>query len=248
MNEKLTKSIMIRRLKKDVAKFLPPKQRIIVPLELDNRAEYERCQEDTIAFIQEHAGTEAAARASRAKVLTQMEKLKQLAVKGKIKMCIKWIDDFIDEEKLVVFCTHTNVIKQLVSKFKGECVYIDGSVSQKDRQKAVDKFQTDPDCRLFVGNLKAAGVGITLTAASATATIELGWVPGLHDQAEDRVNRIGQEASSISAYYLLADDTIDIDVAKMLDSKRKMITGVLDGTKVEEHDLLIELMKKYGSQ
>jgi len=248
LNEKLTKSIMIRRLKKDVAKFLPPKQRIIVPLELDNRAEYERCQEDTIAFIQEHAGTEAAARASRAKVLTQMEKLKQLAVKGKIKMCIKWIDDFIDEEKLVVFCTHTNVIKQLVSKFKSECVYIDGSVSQKDRQKAVDKFQTDPDCRLFVGNLKAAGVGITLTAASATATIELGWVPGLHDQAEDRVNRIGQEASSISAYYLLADDTIDIDVAKMLDSKRKMITGVLDGTKVEEDDLLIELMKKYGSQ
>ena len=97
---------------------------------------------------------------------------------------------------------------------------------------------------MFVGNIKAAGTGITLTAASSTCFLELSWTPGEHDQAEDRVHRIGQEADSVNAYYLLADGTIENDISEMLDEKRKILVSVLDGKEVEEKGMLTELMKR----
>lgn len=245
LHKRLTESIMIRRLKKDVLTDLPLKQRSIIPMEIDNYKEYKKCQDDVIQYIRDNSGSAAAMKAAGAEALVKFEKLKQLAVKGKLKMAIKWIEDYIQDEKLAVFCTHKIVIKELREKFEG-AVHIDGDVSQVNRQKAVDKFQTDKDCKLFIGNIKAAGVGITLTAASSTAFLELAWTPGSHDQAEDRVNRIGQKASSINAYYLLADNTIETEIAALLDSKRKTIDAVLDGIETEDSDLLIELMKKYG--
>jgi SWI/SNF-related matrix-associated actin-dependent regulator 1 of chromatin subfamily A len=248
LHKRLTESIMIRRLKKDVLKDLPQKQRSIIPMEIDNFPQYKKCQDDVIAYIRDHSGSKAAMKAAGAEALVKFEKLKQLAVKGKIKMAVQWVEDYIQDEKLVVFCTHKEVIETLREKFKDVCVHIDGSVSQINRQKAVDRFQNDDDCKLFIGNIKAAGVGITLTSASSTAFLELAWTPGAHDQAEDRVNRIGQKASSINAYYLLADNTIETEIAGLLDSKRKTIDAVLDGRETEDSDLLIELMKKYGGK
>ena len=227
------KYTMIRRLKKDVLPDLPAKIRTVIPVEITNRKEYNQ-------MVSELNDSD-----SPAIQLTRIEKLKQLVVEGKIDSCISWINDFlVSEEKLVVFCTHKKIISILENEFNGKCVKIDGSCSQNQKQKAVNQFQNDLKTKLFIGNIKAAGVGLTLTAASSTCFIELAWDSGSHDQAEDRVHRIGQEADSVNAYYLLGQDTIDMEIAVLLDEKRKVLDSVLDGKETDESGLLTELMAR----
>lgn len=245
LHDKLVNTIMIRRLKKDVLSELPPKRRSILPLQLDNQKEYRTAEDDFLTWLKEEKGEEAAKRASQVQALAKIEALKQLTIKGKMKQCIEWIENFLDSNgKLVVFCTHRKTVNDLMEKFGEIAVKVDGSVTGLKRQQAVDRFQSDEQIRLFVGNIKAAGVGITLTAASSVAFLELGWSPGEHDQAEDRIHRIGQKAQSINIYYLLAAGTIEEKIAKLLDRKRKVLSAVLDGKDVEEASLLSELMEE----
>jgi SWI/SNF-related matrix-associated actin-dependent regulator 1 of chromatin subfamily A len=141
-----------------------------------------------------------------------------------------------------VFATHTKTLDILQEKFGKICVRVDGGTSGPARDQAVQDFQNRKDIRLFLGNIKAAGVGLTLTAAAATCFLEMGWTPGEHDQAEDRVHRIGQEADSVSAYYLIADGTIERSIASMLDVKREGLDMVLDGKKTQESSMLSALL------
>lgn len=248
LHQKLTKTIMIRRLKKDVLKDLPEKVRTVIPLEISNRADYDRAEADVIKYLQ-GINIEKAQRASNAEILVQFEVLKQLTADGKIGQCIEWIKNYLEaEDKLVVFATHKKIIEALVSEFKplgnSYVAKIDGSTPSHQRQAIVEQFQNDPNCKLFIGNIKAAGVGITLTAANSTCFIELGWSPGEHDQAEDRIHRIGQEADSVNAYYLLAQNTVEEEIAKLLDNKRKVLDAVLDGVNTEANSILSDLITK----
>lgn len=247
LHELLTNTIMLRRKKEDVLKELPAKMRSIVPMELSNNQEYWKAQSDFIDWVKQTRGKKAAEKASNAEALSRIEGLKQLAVKGKMKQVKSWIQNHLETNgKLVVFAIHKETINQLMQEFGNKAVKIDGSVSANDREKAVESFQNNDSIRLFVGNIKAAGVGITLTAASSVAFLELGWSPGEHDQAEDRIHRIGQQADSINAYYLLADGTIENEIADLIDHKRKVLNQVLDGKKTEESSLLSELLEKYA--
>ena len=144
----------------------------------------------------------------------------------------------------MVFAVHKFVIDALMQEFGKAAVKIDGSVSGANRQLAVDKFQNDPKTRLFVGNIKAAGVGITLTAASNVVFLELPWTPGELAQAEDRCHRIGQK-DTVNVYYLLAQNTIEEKIASLLDSKRKVLDAVLDGEETESASLISELINNY---
>ena len=241
----LTESIMIRRLKADVLKDLPAKMRSVVPMEITNRSIYIKAESNFIDYLR-GIDLEKAKSAERAETLVQIEGLKQLTIEGKIKACKLWIKEHLETNgKLVVGCTHKSTIDHLMDEFGDIAVKLDGSTSQADRQKAVDTFQTDDSIRLFVGNLQAAGVGITLTAASSIALIELPWTPGAADQFEDRIHRIGQEADSVNVYYLIADRTIETEIAELLDKKRKVLKSVLDGQEVQEESLLTELISKY---
>ena len=158
---------------------------------------------------------------------------------------MEWIRDVLDSgEKLIVMAVHKFVIDLLMEEFAGRAVKVDGSVSGGKRQLAVDKFQNEPETRLFVGNIKAAGVGITLTASSRLAFLEFPWTPGELSQASDRPHRIGQK-DTVNIYYLLAEKTIEEDIARMLDEKKTVMDAVLDGKAPEKGSLLMDLINNY---
>ena len=244
LHKRLTRTIMVRRKKEDVLKDLPPKMRSVVPMPLENQEEYRKAENHFIDWLR-GIDPKKASKAERAQALAEIEALKQLAVAGKIEAVKGWIQDHLESNgKLVVFTTHHKTIDYLseaLSDFSP--VTLDGRTPLKARDEAITAFQTDPGVRVFLGNVKAAGVGITLTAASSVCFAEMGWTPGEHDQAEDRIHRIGQEADSINAYYLICPDTIEARIASLLDKKRAVLDMVLDGKETKDEAMLTELLK-----
>jgi SWI/SNF-related matrix-associated actin-dependent regulator 1 of chromatin subfamily A len=236
----ITRTCVIRRTKQQVLTELPEKQQATVVVEFDKlqRSAYRAVLHETEVAIEER---------EPGAYLAQIEKLKQAAVLGKLPAAIDWIADFVEAEKLVVFCTHTMVVDALMQRFGKQAVKLTGSDSQKQRQAAVDSFQNDDSVRLFVGNIKAAGVGITLTAASNVAFLEFGWTPGEHSQAADRVHRIGQR-NAVTVWWLITEETIEGDIVSLLESKRQVVDKVTDG-EVGDFDLSImdKLVRKIKS-
>ncbi|HSH51456.1 MAG TPA: DEAD/DEAH box helicase [Bacteroidales bacterium] len=245
LHEKLTQTIMIRRLKKDVLKDLPDKIYSHTPMELSNKKKYKKAEDDFISYVREHKGEKEAEKIKSAEALAKIEGLKQIAVQGKMKQSIEWIKNLLEtEEKVVVFGTHKFVVEALMKEFGDIAVKIDGSVSGADRDKAIQAFQNKKKIKLFIGNIQAAGVGLTLTAASSVVFLELPWTPGELQQAEDRCHRIGQK-DAVNIYYLLASGTIEEEIATLIDKKRKILDAVLDGKETDQDSLLSDLMSKY---
>lgn len=169
----------------------------------------------------------AEASAERAEQLVRIETLKSTAARGKLEEAFRWIEDFLESgEKLVVFGWHKEIVDALSQRFGAP--KITGDVTAQARQAAVDAFQEDAETRLLVCNIRAGGVGLTLTAASNVAFIELGWTPAEHDQAEDRTHRIGQ-TDSVTAWYLLASDTIDEEIHALIEAKRGVVDAATEG-------------------
>jgi SNF2 family DNA or RNA helicase len=244
LNKILTSTIMIRREKKDVYDQLPEKVRSIIPLDIENRKEYMRAQKDIIGWIRENEGREKADKASGTAALVEFEKLKQLAVTGKLNSCVSWIRDMLDSgEKLIVFADHKFAVNHLMDAFPGEAVKIDGSVSADKRMAIVDEFQNNDDIRLFVGS-KAAKEGLTLDVSSNVAFIELYWTPGDHDQAEDRCYGRLSNPHGANIWYLVAVDTIEEDIAQLLDKKRRVVGAILDGKPIDSPSILTELIER----
>ncbi len=249
LHRKLVESIMIRRKKADVLPDLPEKLYTYVPMEITNSREYADAEEDFISYLQGEKGDDAAEKAKKAEHLVRIEGLKQICLRGKIKQATQWIRDFLDTNgnKLVVFAVHKTAIDALMAEFKDIAVKIDGSTNAQQRNAAVVSFQENPEVKLFVGNIKAAGTGLTLTAASAVAFLELPWTPGELVQAEDRCHRIGQK-NAVNVYYLVADQTIEFRIAEMLDDKRGVLEAVLDGKDAADAPLLTELIAEYKNR
>lgn len=219
---------MIRRLKKDVLKELPQKQRHVIPLEINNRSEYNKATNDFILWLKQKDPAKAK-RAERAKTMVQMAYLKRLAAEGKMLNVFAWIDDFLEgsDSKLVVYCHHRSILALIQNRYKNRCVVIQGDTPQKQRKQAVEQFQRHANIRLFIGN-EAAIEGITLTAANTLAFVEQWFSPGKHSQAEDRIHRIGQDATA-SIYYLVAKGTIEERLCRIIQKKQDVLTRILDG-------------------
>jgi SWI/SNF-related matrix-associated actin-dependent regulator 1 of chromatin subfamily A len=246
LHEKLTSTIMLRRKKKEVLKDLPDKTYAYVPIDLDNEKEYIEAEYNFIKWVRSTKGDDAAEKASNAEQFAQTEALKQISIRGKMKGVKQWVKNFIDssDEKLVLFATHKAVIDDLMKTFAGVVVKIDGSVPPNKRKGVEEQFQTDTSIRLLVGNIQAAGVGLTLTAASNVAFIEYPWTPGELSQAIDRVHRITQK-EAVNVWYLIAEATVDADIAQLLDKKRKVLDSVLDGAETQQQSLISELINLY---
>ncbi len=229
----LRRRCFVRRLKKDVLPQLPEKERVLVPVELTNRAEYKTAEEDVIAWLREQPldlrELEAKIAATlRAERLAQLGTLRMLAAHGKLAAAISWIHDFRQSgEPLVVFAHHVEVLETLVRR-NPDALHLLGRDSTKARQKTVDAFQDPDGPGLLIASIGVAAQGITLTRASHVAFLELEWTPAMMDQAEDRVHRIGQR-DAVTAWYLLAAHTIDEDTSRVLERKRGLVGAVTDG-------------------
>lgn len=246
LNAILRSKCYIRRTKREVLKDLPDKRISKIPIRLSKKdmKEYQRALNDTLQYLAEIGKSEEEIeRAARAESLVKIELLKQLTAKKKLPQAIEWIKDFLESgEKLLVFCTHKDVLKDLIEVFPSS-VIINGETSAEERFQIVERFQTDPDVKLALLTLKAASVGITMTASSNVAFIELGWTPAEMAQAEDRVNRIGQK-HPVNIWYLLAEETIDMEIAQLIDTKRVVAQGAMDGKEVRQEDSILKELSK----
>ena len=240
----------VRRLKRDVLPQLPAKTRAVVPVELDNEAEYRLAERDLLAWLRSQpldlseldAKVAAALRAER---LVRLNALKLLAARGKLASALAWIHDFCSSgERLVVFARHREVQRAVVERFPS-ALHILGEDTPGRRDEALRAFQAEDGAgnQLIVCSMEVAGQGLTLTAASNVAFLELDWTPAKHDQAEDRCHRIGQR-DAVTAYYLLAAETVDETIATLLERKRAVIEAVTDGREEDEEAVVDALVRE----
>jgi SWI/SNF-related matrix-associated actin-dependent regulator 1 of chromatin subfamily A len=254
LQDKLRASIMVRRKKLDVLKELPPKQRQLVELsrngaaaaiDAENEA-YEKSQElierkkaaVELAKAESQEQYNAAVAELRAVVGVAFEEISELRHRtavAKIPQVAEHILSCLEEEghKIIAFAHHRDVIASLLNSLREAgitCVSVTGDTLMVDRQTAVDRFQQDDDVRVFVGNIQAAGVGLTLTASHHVIFAELDWVPGNVTQAEDRAHRIGQH-DNVLVQHLVLDGSLDVKMARTLIAKQTVIDAALDDEK-----------------
>jgi len=241
------KNFMIRRLKKDVLKQLPPKTQTPMFVPITNVQEYKAAEKDVINFIREKKGDLAAIRAASAELIVKMNTLRQLAAEGKVAPVADWLKPCQGSQgKVIIISSFTDPLHKLAT-IKGDAVVYTGSLAKEERQKAVDEFQeTDKYC-YFMGSLGAAGVGITLTAANRVVFLDQPWTPGGKIQAEDRAHRIGQNRA-VEIVNVLAKGTIDERMIQILAEKEFIISQAIDGKTKDEavnNSIAMNLIESY---
>ncbi|MDQ3759915.1 MAG: DEAD/DEAH box helicase [Actinomycetota bacterium] len=231
LHSRLRSSCYLRRRKADVLAQLPAKRRAVVTVPTSNAAEYRRAERNFVRWLTEQvdgSGSGRIAPEARAEALVKMTALRRLAARGKLEAALSWIEDFAESgERLVVFAHHREIQAAVIERFP-DCARLVGDDSMEEREANVRRFQGEAGPELCVCSLQVASHGFTLTAAANVAFLELDWTPAKHDQAEDRVHRIGQ-AESVTAWYLLATETIDERIAELLAQKRDVVDSVTDG-------------------
>ena len=231
-NTLLRSHCYVRREKREVLTQLPAKTRAHLVVEISNRKRYTLKENDLIAWLRQMRLDPATWKSSRVEAIARMNQLRQLTGAGKIPAAVEWIQDFLDQsehgDKLVVFAHHRKVQAGLRVAFP-EALHLMAEDSMQDRQQAKEQFQNDPAQRLIICSLHVASEGITLTAASTLLCVELDYVPAmLFDQMEGRIDRNGQTRPT-QVYYMLAEDSIDQRMMKLLESKWRIVTAANTG-------------------
>lgn len=229
LNRILRRNLMIRRSKKEVLPELPQKTRRMISLRLKDYSEYRKAEDDFINWLKSRSHARAK-RAKKSQALTKVGYLLRLVAELKMDLTAQWIREFFEthpDEKLVAMTMHTDVIDDLRKRFPGSIV-LDGRVAGRHRTEAVRKFQTNSRVQLVLGNWKAAGIGITLTAAHNAVALDFPWTPGDLVQGEDRIHRIGQK-KPVTIYYLTAMLTIEERLVSILKRKATVLDHVLEG-------------------
>jgi SWI/SNF-related matrix-associated actin-dependent regulator 1 of chromatin subfamily A len=161
----------------------------------------------------------------------------------KVKETIEFVQNIIDQgKKVIIFTNFTDTLQLIHNHFGKESVYLDGSCNKVQRQYAVDQFQENEKVKVFVGNLKAAGVGLTLTAAEVVIMNDLSFVPAEHAQAEDRAYRYGQK-NNVLVYYPIFENTIEVVIYDILNKKKKIIGTVMGDEVQDSGDVVEEILK-----
>ncbi|MCI4393309.1 hypothetical protein PGIGA_G00155910 [Pangasianodon gigas] len=229
--------IMIRRLKAEVLTQLPAKIRQRIPFDLPKEAAKEASSslEKWESLMRSLGSGESENENPFTEVMgliTQMYKQTAIAKAGAVKDYIKMMLE-TEQLKFLVFAHHLSMLQactEAVIEAKAGYIRIDGSVPSAERIQLVHRFQNDPETRVAILSIQAAGQGLTLTAASHVVFAELYWNPGHVKQAEDRAHRIGQ-TSSVHIHYLIAKGTFDMVMWSMLNRKETVTGSTLNGKK-----------------
>lgn len=227
LSAKLYDTCMIRREKAKVLTQLPDKTRTDLYVEISNRDEYDLAAADLAAYLREY--TECTDREIRRKMrmeaLVKFMTLRSLASKGKVKQATDFIRNFLANGKpLIVFCSLKEIVKALQKQFP-DAVRVTGDDNTAEKQAAVDAFQSG-EAQLIICSIKAAGVGLTLTASSNVAFVEFPWTYADCCQCEDRAHRIGQK-NNVNCYYLIGRSTIDPVLYNIIHKKRSIANQIM---------------------
>ena len=228
LHEKL-KPYMLRRLKTEMLD-LPEKTRSFIPVSI-NLKEYDQKVKE---YMDNRESLE-----DKGKHLVYLNTMRHILAKEKVQYTIELAENLIEQGEQIVIITNYNfVVEKLMEKFGDIAVKLTGNCTQEQRQKAVDNFQTG-NKKVFVGNIIAAGVGITLTASQNMIVNDYDWVPANHSQAEDRIHRIGQQ-KKVNINYVYANSTFDENITNLLEQKLNNISQIVDGKEESFLNTIIE--------
>jgi SWI/SNF-related matrix-associated actin-dependent regulator 1 of chromatin subfamily A len=230
-----TSNLILRRLKENVLD-LPDK--IITPVYLRLKSkEYENLMGEYYQWFDKSGEAD-----SLTLQFTKLTKVRQVIAEEKVSSTIELCENIIEQgKKVIVFTNFTKTLEMILEHFGKSAVRLDGSMSQKDRQDSVDRFQNDENVMVFVGNIKAAGTGITLTAGEAVIMNDLSFLPSDHSQAEDRAYRYGQK-NNVLVYYPIFDNTVEGIIYDILKKKKEIFQTVM-GDNIANGDYVEEILQ-----
>lgn len=267
LNARLTQTCFYRREKKDVLKDLPAKIREYVRVDITNRGVYDQAEKEFVNYLRDQGCSDAEIRKKlRGEIMVKIGVLKKLSAQGKTTAAIEQIGQVIDSgEKVVLFIHHKEIAEAILKAFPG-AASIRGGDDMNARDKAVYEFQKCKKCgvklehhssqdhehiksdtQLIVCSIKAAGVGITLTASSFVMFLEYPWHGADCDQCEDRTHRISQ-LESVMARYLLGINTIDKWCYDIIQTKREIADSVTGSTEQIEENIVDSIFNLFNQK
>ncbi len=254
LQSRLRSTIMIRRKKADVLTELPDKVRQVIPLPADSSDLRKALKAEAAALKEARRNVTSSRHREKARAVKvafdQIAIVRRDTAVAKAPAVAAYVDEVLDTraiDKVVVFAHHKAVIRELHRRLvRYNSVIITGKTPIAQRDDCVKAFQENPACRVFIGNIQAAGVGLTLTAASTVIFAELDWSPGRMSQAEDRCHRIGQD-DSVLVQHLVLDESIDANMANALTRKQVVIDAAID-TEDVNIDWMNELLNEKDRQ
>ena len=231
---------VLRRLKEDV---LDLPEKIITPIYLRLKSKH---YEELVGEYYEWFNKNPNESKSLTVQFNKLMKVRQVVAEEKISDTIEIAENILEQgKKVIIFTNFTETLHKIHSHFGKKAVYLDGTCSKVQRQYAVDQFQDNDKIKVFVGNLQAAGVGITLTAGEAVIFNDLSFVPAHHQQAEDRAYRYGQK-NCVSVYYPIFENTIEGIIYDMLINKKNVIDTVM-GDNIDRAEFIEQVMNKINT-
>jgi len=260
LQEKMRSTVMVRRLKKDVLKELPPKTRQVIVLPANGASEHVTAEndaynewEDKIAEAKSlvdlaHAADDMEEYQKAVNNLRQIvtaafsniSRLRHQTALAKVPAMVGFINEILEQkDKVVVFAHHHDVIHKLEDEFKDICVVLTGEdQNMVRRQRVIDDFQNDPNVKVFIGSIKAAGQAINLTIANHVIFAELDWTPAILTQAEDRTHRIGQH-DNVLIQHVVLDGSLDVRMAETIIDKQAVLDAALDAKPEEKEEPIV---------
>lgn len=244
LQTRLRSTIMIRRKTADVLSELPPKRRQIIELPLNGnellvqqefeafeamkKAKQERKNARQLENEEEYRERIKQLKEMEEQSLAELARIRRELALQKLPFLIEHLQEAIDSSgKIICFIYHREMVEKLQEHFRAEAVHLYGGMSGNDKQAVVDQFNSDPQIKLFIASILAAGVGLNLTVSNHEIFGEIDWVPGRIEQAEKRAHRIGQERP-VLVQYLVFESSLDSYMAKSMIEKMEKIELALD--------------------
>lgn len=236
-----TKNIILRRLKTDV---LDMPDKVITPMyhNLSDKEwqQYNQLWDDYL-LKRELVGKKSN---NLQKDLVELILLRQFIAAMAIPQTIEMVENALEMgRKVIVFTSFTEELEILSRHFGNLAVSHNGPMTTTKKQRSVDEFQNNPNVKVFIGNIKSAGVAITLTEATVVIFNSFSWVPGDNEQAEDRAFRIGQK-NDVNVYYQLFEDTISTRMWNMLQNKKDVIATIMGDKQLTEEEITTLMVDK----